>query len=162
MQEPRLEHLAPVLLVGQQVQSSLMGTEAPALWRGFKPRVAEIRSRADANFYSLQFYARPADILHFNLEARFAKWAAVAVTEATTLPEGLESCTIPGGLYAVFIHKGTAMDFGNTATYIYQHWLPQSGYRLGDRPHFEVMTPAYTSPNDPEAEEEVWIPLEKA
>lgn len=42
--------------------------------------------------------------------------------------------------------------------YIFGTWLPASGYVLDDRPHFEVLGPGYR-PDDPEAEEDIFIPI---
>lgn len=70
----------------------------------------------------------------------------------------METLTLTGGKYAVFIHKGTPAEFPLTAAYIYRSWLPDSGYELEEREHFEVMGPKYL-PNDPNAEEEIWFPV---
>ncbi|EPE83362.1 GyrI-like small molecule binding domain protein [Leptospira noguchii str. 1993005606] len=42
--------------------------------------------------------------------------------------------------------------------YIFQEWLPNSGYKL--KPHFELLGSKYKN-NDPTSEEEVWIPIVK-
>ena len=44
--------------------------------------------------------------------------------------------------------------------HIFGRWLPQSEYELDDREHFELLPEGY-SPVDPEAEEEVWIPIKR-
>jgi AraC family transcriptional regulator len=63
-----------------------------------------------------------------------------------------------GGQYAVFILKGDATTFYKTAQYIYGEWLPKSEYVLDNRPHFEVLG-AHTERDNPNSEEEVWIPI---
>ncbi|MEO0528391.1 MAG: GyrI-like domain-containing protein, partial [Bacteroidota bacterium] len=75
-------------------------------------------------------------------------------------PMGMETYTISGGTYAVFVHKGPASTFGNTMGYIFNVWMPKSGYRLDGREHFEILTETYR-PNDPDAKEEVWVPVMK-
>jgi AraC family transcriptional regulator len=45
-------------------------------------------------------------------------------------------------------------------TYIFTRWLPASGYQLDNRPHFEILGDKYKN-NDPESEEEIWIPVRK-
>jgi AraC family transcriptional regulator len=56
-----------------------------------------------------------------------------------------------------FYYKGSSTD-----TRIFQHifetWLPQSGYELDNRPHFEVLGEKYRN-NDPESEEDIYIPI---
>ncbi len=38
--------------------------------------------------------------------------------------------------------------------------LPNSEYELENRPHFEVLGEKYKN-NDPNSEEEIWIPIKK-
>jgi AraC family transcriptional regulator len=54
-------------------------------------------------------------------------------------------------------HHGPATDV-STFEYIFARWLPASGYALDGRPHFEVL-PADYRPLDPDAREEIWIPV---
>jgi len=70
----------------------------------------------------------------------------------------MEIYTLSGGQFAVFIHKGTAGTFHITSQYIFDIWLPDSGYELDKREHFEILKENY-DPNDPESEEEVWVPI---
>lgn len=45
------------------------------------------------------------------------------------------------------------------AEYIYGSWLPNSTeYARDNRPHFEILGEKYKN-NDPESEEEIWIPV---
>jgi AraC family transcriptional regulator len=64
---------------------------------------------------------------------------------------------LPSGLYAVFDYKGSSND-QSIFLYIFGSWLPNSGYNLDDRPHFEVLGNKYKN-NDPTSEEEIWIPI---
>ena len=64
---------------------------------------------------------------------------------------------IAGGLYAMFEYKGSSKD-NSIFQYIYTSWLPNSTYVLDDRPHFEVLGKKYKN-NDPNSEEEIWIPI---
>ncbi|MEQ9302116.1 MAG: hypothetical protein RIF33_26285 [Cyclobacteriaceae bacterium] len=49
--------------------------------------------------------------------------------------------------------------FPAAALHIYGTWLPQSDFRLADKPHFEVMGEKYLGADHPDSEEEAWIPL---
>jgi len=90
-------------------------------------------------------------------DATFTKWAAVEVTPEGNLPEGMARYTLAGGLYAVFHHEGPASDI-STFMYAFGTWLPGSAYTLDDREHFEVLPENY-QPMDPNAEEDIWIPI---
>jgi AraC family transcriptional regulator len=65
---------------------------------------------------------------------------------------------LPAGTYAVFVHKGGPSKAAQTFQYILTEWLPGSEYVLDQRPHFEVLGEKYKH-NDPEAEEEIWLPV---
>ena len=156
--QPEIRTIPTKHLIGQKIYTSLAKNRTFELWSGFKPRVKEIGNRVGSDFYSVQDFGGNASLLSFSPDTRFNKWAAVEVAESTHVPEGMESYTLPGGLYAVFIHKGTPATFPQTAAYIFGQWLPNSDYQLDQRPHFEVMGPAYHHAS-PDAEEEVWIPI---
>ena len=62
-----------------------------------------------------------------------------------------------GGLYAVFYCEGNSPE---VFQYIFQTWVPHSGFTLDQRPHFEVFGEKYKN-NVPNSEEEIWIPIQK-
>ncbi|MHA6250131.1 GyrI-like domain-containing protein [Pontibacter sp. CAU 1760] len=159
MQEPQILTIEEKKLIGIRVITSLADDSARALWRQFMPRRSEIKNIVSSELYSVQDFGEGIDISQFTPLTQFDKWAAVEVADTTAIPEGMEAFTLPGGLYAVFRHKGPAAAFPETAEYIFDEWLPQSGYSLDGRPHFEIMSEDYPGPDDPDAEEDVWIPL---
>jgi len=106
----------------------------------------------------MQVYDTYTDAHSFKPSTEFAKWAAVEVVDHINLPEGLSPYVLQGGLYAVFIHKGTPEQFKITFEYIFQQWFPNSGYKLDHREHFELLPENYR-PDNPEAVEEIWIPV---
>lgn len=83
--------------------------------------------------------------------------AAVEVHNFNVTPYGMEAYVLSGGLYAVFMHKGSSTD-SNTFLFIFGTWLPNSTYELDDRPHFELLGEKYRN-NDPSSEEEICIPI---
>jgi AraC family transcriptional regulator len=130
------------------------------LWRGFMPRRKEIQNNIGTELYSMQIYP-PLFFENFNPDTAFEKWAVVEVTDFDAIPTEMESVTLPGGLYAVFLYKGAASDGAKTFQYILGAWLPNSGYRLDIRPHFEILGEKYKN-EDPDSEEEIWIPIKNA
>lgn len=124
------------------------------------PRRKEITKAVGVELFSMQVYPAGFNFKQFDINATFEKWAAVEVTDFNTVPEGMETFTLPGGLYAVFIHKGPASEGERTFKYIFAEWLPTSGYVLANRPHFELLGDKYKN-NQPDSEEEVWIPVER-
>ena len=95
----------------------------------------------------------------FSPMTEFEKWAAIEVANIEEIPEGMEAYTLRGGQYAVFNHKGPTSAAPATFNYIYNVWLPQSGYKLDNRHHYERLGEKYLGPLDPESEEEIFIPI---
>ncbi len=153
--EPRMEVLESKKLVGMRMKMSLAKNLTGELWRNFMPRRKEIQNSLTSDLYSLQVYGWPADFS--NVHKTFEKWALVEVTDFEHVPEGMEAFTLPGGLYAVFAYKGSSSD-PRIFQYIFGTWLPGCAYRLDNRPHFEVLGNKYRN-NDPESEEDIWIPV---
>ena len=76
--------------------------------------------------------------------------AAVAVSRPVR-PEGeFGVMDMPGGKYAVVLHKGAHEGLSKTYQRVYGGWLPQSGYRLREWPAFEqyLNSPRDTKPED--------------
>jgi AraC family transcriptional regulator len=93
-----------------------------------------------------------------DVHQEFDKWATVEVSNFSYLPDEMESFVLDEGLYAVFNYKGLNTD-NRIFIYIFTEWLPDSNYLLDNRPHFEILGDKYKN-NDPESEEEIWIPVQ--
>ncbi len=154
--ESRIENLKEKKLIGQRLKMNLISNLTGQLWGQFMPRRKEVRNNLTEEFISMQVYD-PLYFKNFDPTNEFEKWALVEVSDFETLPKGMEPFTLEGGLYAVFDYKGTSAD-RSIFQYIYTEWLPNSEYHLDDRPHFEVLGEKYKN-NDPDSEEEIWIPI---
>ena len=154
--EPTVVNYPATLLIGRSAEMSVAENTTAALWRSVSPRLREVAGRTDEQRISLQIY--PANYFSSFLPTRrFVKWAGVAVRAGQEPPPGWSVLNIPAGCYAVFHHQGPGNDPA-IFRYIFSQWLPASPYRLDDRPHFEVLEPGYR-PNDPAAEERIYIPV---
>jgi AraC family transcriptional regulator len=155
--ECRIDLLQEKKLVGKHLIMSFANNKTKELWQSFMPAKKLITGIKSPDLFSLEVY--PAGFFdHFNPANEFQKWAAAEVIGFDCVPEGMESITIPAGLYAVFLHKGLASDGPKTYHYIFNEWLPNSGYKLDNRPHFALMGEKYRN-DDPGSEEEIWIPV---
>jgi len=159
MQEPEILMCGEKKLVGMRIYTSLAEDNTVAMWQQFMPRRKEIRNNIDTLLYSVQVFNGSLDVEEFTPNTVFEKWATMEVSGFETIPTGMHTFTLPAGLYAVFIYKGLTSAFYEAAQYIYGSWLPDSVYELDDRPHFEVMGEKYLGPDNPESEEEIWIPI---
>jgi AraC family transcriptional regulator len=158
--EPRMELIPGKKLIGKHLTMTLSANRTYELWHSFMPLRKQIKNNLTADLISLQVYDESLDFNAFNAETRFEKWAAVEVSDFNVIPDQMESYTLKGGLYAVFIHKGAAQTFAKTFQYIFGTWLPGSDYTLDSRAHFEILGEKYKN-NDPDSEEEVWIPVRR-
>ena len=159
MTSPRIVEIKPKTLIGSRVRCSLKEDKTGYLWQQFMPKRKNIQHRVNQDYISAQKFDGPQDLLTFTEETEFEKWAAVEVSEIGEIPEGLEQLKIEGGKYAVFIHHGLLSEFHKTKNYIFEVWLPNSGFTLDDRVHFEVMGEKYYGPTDANSEEEIWSPV---
>ncbi len=155
--QARIETLSETKLIGKHMTMSLSDNKTGELWRSFMLRRKEIQNNIGTTLYSMQVYD-PSYFIHFDPNKIFEKWATIEVTDFETVPDGMETITLSSGLYAVFIHKGDASTGPQIFRYIFETWLPGSEYVLDHRPHFEKLGEKYKN-NDPDSEEEIWIPV---
>ena len=119
------------------------------------PRRKEIKNTLSSDVFDLRVYDKEYYI-NFNPSKEFEKWAVMEVADFQDIPKGMNSFTLQGGLYAVFVYKGSS-GMG-VFEYIFREWLPQSDYVLDPRPHFEIFDEK-SQRKDPDAEEEIWVPI---
>jgi AraC family transcriptional regulator len=152
--QPQFVTIEPKKLLGICLEMSLAENLTGELWRSFMPRLKEIETRVGNNLYSLQVYEEDY-FQQFNPAREFEKWALAEVRNFSMIPDEMEPFELPGGLYAVFQHKGMGTDIFQK---IFSEWLPNSGYSLDNRPHFEILGEKYKQ-GSPDSEEEIWIPV---
>jgi AraC family transcriptional regulator len=155
--EPRIEILPEKKFIGKHIRMSFSTNKTMELWKSFMPVKKKIKNVIGSELYSIEVYER-LFFSNFIPEREFDKWAAVEVTGFDSVPDKMETFTLPGGFYAVFKHTGPASKGPETYRYIFETWLPASGHILDNRPHFAVMGEKYKN-EDPDSEEEIWIPI---
>jgi AraC family transcriptional regulator len=157
---PRIEQFPDKKLVGKRLKMSLSNNKTGELWKSFMQRRKEIKNNITNALFSMQVYDSSLDFANFNQDTVFEKWAAIEVSDFDNIPPDMEAFVLKGGLYAVFVHKGPASTGPKTFRYLFETWLPDSGYLLDKRPHFELLGEKYKN-EDPGSEEEVWIPVKE-
>ena len=153
---PRIIKLEEKKLIGQKIKMSLIENKTGLLWGKFVPRLKEILNKVTDDKISMQIYP-PMYHKQFQPNIEFEKWATVEVMDFENIPNGMKSFLLKGGLYAVFDYKGSSSD-SSVFEYIFSEWLPKSVFEVDDRPHFEILGIRYRN-NDPNSEEEIWIPI---
>ncbi|MET1079551.1 MAG: AraC family transcriptional regulator [Pseudomonas sp.] len=124
---PRLEHLG-ALLIGGLGERLSYGTRQniPRLWQRFTPRIGAVPNRVDGCVYGV--------CSERDDEGGFDYLAGIEVSRLEGLPASWQRLKVPAGRYAVFQHPGHIAELRDSIEHIWQHWLPQSGYPVGDRP----------------------------
>tara|TARA_R110002073_G_scaffold14656_4_gene59503 strand:- start:414 stop:869 length:456 start_codon:yes stop_codon:yes gene_type:complete len=137
---------------------SMVQDATAGLWQRFMPRRNEVTNTIGEALYSVQNFEGLSGFENFTADTVFEKWAAVEVRDHEAVPAGMEAFLLRAGHYAVFDHQGPPSQFPKTLQFIFSEWMPQSKWQLDDREHFEVLLPGWRA-DDPEAREEVWIPV---
>ncbi|MDR2145862.1 MAG: GyrI-like domain-containing protein [Tannerella sp.] len=156
MIKSRIETSNEKKLVGKRLAMSFADYKIGDLWKSFMTRRKEISNNLSNDLISLAIY-KSTHFSNFKPTNEFEKWATVEVSDFENVPEEMETFVLPSGLYAIFDYKGLNTD-NSIFQYIFGTWLPNSDYVLDDRPHFEILGEKYKN-NDPESEEEIWIPI---
>ena len=153
MNTPEIRHFEGAKLLGASAPMDLHSFNPGPLWGQLMPRLHTITNRTSEDLISLRTYA---GIPKFgpNENPQFTYWAGVETSDSH--PE-LSHLEIPAGTYAVFQYKGRSSD-SSIWIHIYSRWLPSSPWQLDERPHFERLGTKYKN-DDPESEEEIWIPV---
>lgn len=158
--EPRITKINSKLLIGKRLRISVANDRTVELWQSFMPRRNEISQKASNFLYSVQVFDSENYFNQFSPEAEFDKWAAVEVSGIDDIPAEMETLEIPEGNYSVFNYKGPASAALPFFQYIFQEWFPKSEYAVDNRPHFALMGEKYRG-NNPDSEEEIWVPVRR-
>ncbi len=154
---PTIKTFPTTKFIGKKLSFSFANYRAFELWSSFMPLRKEILNTIGTDLYNIQINPESFD---FNPNTPFVKWAAVAVSNFDFVPKEMETLEIPEGLYAVFNYKGDQNNVASFFKAIYTEWLPTSGYELDSHPQFEILGEKYKN-NDPNSEEQIYIPIKK-
>ena len=155
---PSIKLFTEKKLIGKKLCMSFADYKVAELWKNFMPRKKEITNAISNDLISMAIYS-PSHFSNFKPTTEFEKWATVEVANFDNVATGMEIFILTGGLYAVFEYKGLNTD-NAIYHYIFNSWLPTSGYALDNRPHLEILGDKYKN-NDPNSEELICIPIKR-
>jgi len=148
--EPKIESKSAFTVVGMKCRGKNEKGEIPALWQELMPRIREIRNLATGgeSFGVMDNYDEAS--------GNFDYIAALGVSTAQDLPEGMVSWDVPAQKYVVF-----GFEFANVREASQESYasLPDLGYKHAAGPEFEYY-PAEFDPNKPESLMYLYIPIE--
>ena len=88
--------------------------------------------------------------------------ACISLSDQVPLEESIYSEVIEGGMYAVFLHKGSYDKLPQTYHAIFHQWLPHGDFKLRELPPFEKYLnrdPRRTKPEN--LRTEIYVPITK-
>jgi AraC family transcriptional regulator len=145
-------------IIGMKMKMSYRNNLTFRLWSSFMPQRSKILNKKSNDLFSIQVYGENFNFQKLDPDKEFEKIAGVEVENFNTIPEGMTAFILEEGLYAVFRHKGAVSEAEKIFGYIFGTWLPQSGYVIDSRPHFEILGENYRH-DDPDSTEDIWIPV---
>jgi len=126
------------------------------LWDRFNARRNEITFADPGVTYGVSTAIEDKNSMTHQAELRYI--AGAEVSPLRGIPEGFEIVQIPAGLYAVFTHKGLIRDLGPSIKFAYSHWIPRSGRKIRNAPHFELYDARFLH-DSPDSELDICIPV---
>ena len=126
--EPKIVNKPAFKAIGMSYVGKNEHGEIPQMWGVFNSRATELEelNTNGSCCYGLCF-SNPAGGA---AEGEFEYVAAFEVADDQSIPKDMVYREVPGYKYAVFTHHGKLDTLGQTYEYIYNTWLPQSGYEV--------------------------------
>lgn len=152
LEPPRFETLKPMTVAGLVER---YGCEAPVgipdQWQRFSPYLGNIPTQVGTISYGVCY--------NFDSDGNFDYMCAVEVADASGLPKGFKSLSVPAQRYAVFTHRGHVAGIRGTINAIWRQWFPASGHKAVEAPTFERYGPEF-NPQTGMGGFEIWVPIE--
>lgn len=148
--EPKIVTHSKLEVIGMQIITTPMSPEIPALWTRFVRRMPEIEPILEPDVSYGVMHMAPSEPETLNY------MAAVSVSSATDVPQDMSTQTIPAGQYAVF--EFALEDIGAAFGFIFNTWLPSSGFTQAESPIFERYSESF-DPSNPKSLVEAHIPI---
>ena len=131
--------------------------QIPGLWRTFRERHGEIESALEGHYFGLCIGVE---------DDSFTYVAAVEARDLDKVPEGLCGLEVAEQTYAVFTvplagKEPIGREIGRANRFIWNTWLPQSGYVFARAPDFEYYDERF-DPRTLSGEIDLYIPVRKA
>ncbi|HEY3398471.1 MAG TPA: AraC family transcriptional regulator [Armatimonadota bacterium] len=155
LMETRIVSLPVMRVIGMPYVGKNEHEEIHAMWGDFLPRRGEIQGKV-----------RPGVMLGVCGDAQedgsFRYVAGYEVEAGAPVPEGMIAWEVPAATYVVVTQHGPLDDAERglraAVAYVYQEWLPQSGYRTASTPDLEWYDERFDTAEG-ESEMDVYTPI---
>jgi len=148
---PRLETRGAFLVAGIGDRISCdNGAGIPGQWHRFHQSVGNIPSQVAGVAYGVCCNGDDA--------GNFDYIAGVEVTDFSDLPREFMRVRIPEQRYAIFTYRDHVSSIRRAVNTIWNHWLPNSGFKAADAPNFERYDQKF-DPTTGNGGFEIWVPI---
>jgi predicted transcriptional regulator YdeE/DNA-binding transcriptional MerR regulator len=158
LMEPKIITKPAFTLMGLRYFGKNEKGEIAETWDAFNQRVAALgglpHETGDA---AIGLCITPEDAPS---DGAFEYVAGFPVSKVEEIPGGFVLREVPEHTYAVFAHRGDLASLGKTYEYIYEVWLPQSGYTLAAKIDFEYYDQDFKD-FAPDSVFYIYLPIEK-
>lgn len=152
MKQPQFVTKPAFTVVGIRQRVKALSPAIPAIWDQFGPRIDQIDQIAEP-------YVSYGVMDHMDMDVgQLDYMAAVSVSSTDAIPAGMTSLVVPANTYAVF--ETSMAEIGEAFGYVYNIWMPSSGYQYALGPYFERYGETF-NPADPSSPLSIYIPVQK-
>jgi AraC family transcriptional regulator len=153
--QPRFEAAGPLLIAGlREPLDEHAAQKIPQLWQQLINQWPPIPQRVSNIDYGLCIHLANHEYYYM---------AGYAVWDFDELPSGLSAYIVPSQTYAVFVHPGHVSGIRATLGYLFNQWLPGSGYKhsatQANSLHFFERYGEGFNPQTGEGDIEIWLPV---
>jgi len=153
--EPDIIKMEEMIIVGLQARMSMTNMTIPKLWKDFTPREDEVQNLVNPE----QFWGVSFDMEQEEGSTEFSYMVGRQSKNTENIPEEMSFHLVEARMYAVFSHKGPVENLEKTYKYIYQHWLPRSGYKPVMTNELEMYDERFKY-GEPDSEMFIYVPIE--
>jgi predicted transcriptional regulator YdeE/DNA-binding transcriptional MerR regulator len=157
--EPKIVKKEGFTLVGLRYFGRNENNEIAEMWGEFNRKMEDLGGLPyETGEAAIGLCITPEDAPE---DGAFEYVAGLPVTKVEDIPEGFVVREMPPYTYAVFAHKGDMPSLAKTYEYIYETWLPQSGYKLAAKIDFEYYNEEFKN-FSPDSVFYIYLPIERA
>ena len=153
--EPVVKNFRAFKAVGMKYTGQNMNNEIPQMWDVFIKRAGEIKNLKEGGYY----YGVCSPMSQNSAERGFDYIACREVNNFDDVPEGMVTCDIPEGKYAVHTYKGSIANIKTIYDFIFGKWIKETEMKVdSDRSDFELYDERFKG-NADDSELDIYIPI---
>ena len=149
----------PLKVIGMLIRTNMLENKIPKLWDEFIGRMEELNEIAVPECTLGICLAVAVDDISDNTD--FGYIAGRVVKNNSFIPDGMIYHELLEQEVAVFTHVGSLDNLSETYNYIYEEWLPESGYELADGDEVEWYDSRFKY-DSADSQMDIHIPIKKA